>query len=292
MTVVTRNLKPFEYFEPKTIAEATQFLSTHGAKAKVLAGGVDLIFRMRRRQIQPEYIVSLQSIPGLDYIRKDGENLKIGALTNLRTIELSPIIREDYSILAEAIHTIASIQVKNMGTAVGNLCIATPASDVAPPLFALGAKLRLIGLSGERIVPIEEFYLNVGQTILQPDEIVAEILIPNSSAKVRGAFLKLVRTATDIAKVNVAVTLTIEDNICRDAKVAVGSVAPTVFRAKKAEGILIGEKLKPEVVEEAAEAAAEEAKPITDLRSTAEYRREMVKVLVRRAIGKAQERGN
>lgn len=288
---MSRALKSFEYFEPRTVEEVVRILFMYGGEAKVLAGGVDLVPKMRKRQIQPKCLVSIQRIPGIDYIASDGaEGLRIGALTSLRSIELSPAIQKDYELLHEAIHQIASIQVKNMGTAVGNLCVATPASDIALPLLVLGAKLRIVGLTQERNVPIEKFFIGVGQTVLQPSEIVTEVLLPSPPAATGGAFLKLVRTATDVAKVNVAVTVTVTDGICQDVKIALGSVAPTPIRANKAEEALKGKKLDQEAIAEAAETAAEETKPIDDIRSTAEYRKEVTKVLVRRAIEKASKR--
>lgn len=283
-------LKTFEYFEPKTVEETVQILSMHGEKAKVLAGGVDLVPRMRQRKIRPGYVVSLQKIRGLDYVKSNGTGLRIGALTTLSSIELSPVVQSDYMVLYEAIQMIASRQIKNMSTAVGNLCVATPASDVAPALSVLGAELRIASTAGERTIPIEGLFVGVNQTSLKPGEIIIEILVPSPPAATGGAFLKLVRTAVDIAKVNVAVTVTITNNTCQEAKLALGSVAPTLIRARKAEEALKGKQLDQEVIEAAAQAAAEEAKPITDVRSTAEYRKETTRVLVRRAIEKALER--
>jgi len=288
-----RVLKSFEYFEPRTIGEASQVLFMYDIKAKVLAGGVDLVPSMRRHEIQPECVVSLQRIPGLDTIvRDEAECLRIGALTSLRSVELSPIIKKDFVALYEAVHQIASIQVKTMGTAVGNLCIATPASDVATALFVLGARLRIASVEAERIIPIENFFIGLHQTILHPGEIVTEVLIPSSSTEAGSAFLKLVRMATDVSKVNVAVAVTVTNNACKEAKVALGSVAPTVIRARKAEEFLKGRRLEHKTIVEAAELAAEETKPITDIRSTAEYRKEITKVLVRRAIQKALDRAS
>ncbi len=288
---MVRVLPLFEYLEPEKIGEAVCILSTWGAKAKVLAGGVDLVDRMRRRKVKPECVVSIQRIPGLDYINSDGMGgLKIGALTTLRSLELAPLVHRGYPFLWDAVHQIGSIQVKNLATAVGNLCVATPASDLAPPLVSLGAKLQIASPATERIVPVENFFMGVNQSILQPGDIVTELLLPSIPGKTVGVFMKLARTATDIAKVNVAVMLKFENNRCQDAKIALGSVAPTVVRARKAEGILKERKLEPLVIAEAARAAAEEVRPISDLRSTAEYRKEMVEVVVRRAIDKALER--
>ncbi|MDH5695694.1 MAG: xanthine dehydrogenase family protein subunit M [Dehalococcoidia bacterium] len=287
---MTRPLKPFVYFEPSTIKEAVQILDTYGTKAKVLAGGVDLVARMRLRQIRPEYVVSILNIPKLDYIQSDGAGLKFGALVTIRSLELSPKVQKNYAILYEAASQIASVQVKNMGTAVGNLCVATPASDIAAALYALSAKLRIISPVSERVIPIEEFFIGVNQTVLKPGEIVTEVIVPSPAPQTGGAFFKLVRTTSDIAKVNVAVSLTVTDNTCREARVALGSVAPTVIRANQAEEALKRSRLEPKAVEEAAQLAAQEAKPITDLRSTVEYRSEMVRVLVRRAMEKALTR--
>jgi len=287
---MTRPLKPFDYFEPTTIKEAVQLLSKYGTKAKVLAGGVDLVARMRRRQVKPQYVVSILRIPRLDYIRSDKKGLRFGALTTIRSIELSPIVKKDYAVLYEAASQIVSVQVKTMGTAVGNLCVATPASDIAVALYAVGARLRIAGPTSERVIPIEDFFIGVNQTVLKPDEIVTEIIVPSPAPQTGGAFFKLVRTASDIAKVNVAVNLTLANGTCREARVALGSVAPTVFRATRVEKALNGQRLEPKVVEKAAQLAAQQAKPITDLRSTVDYRREMVRVLVRRAVEKAMTR--
>ncbi len=284
-------LRSFEYLEPETVTEAVQVLATYGIEVKVLAGGVDLVARMRRREIKPEYLVCLQKIPGLDYIEGDGtKGVRLGALTTIRSLELSPIIQKNCVLLYEAAHQIASIQVKNMGTAVGNLCAATPASDLACALLAVGAELRIAGTTGERTIPIEDFFIGVNQTTLQPGEMVTEVLLPGLPAGTGSVFLKLVRTADHIAKVSTAVTLTVIGNRCKDVRIALGSVAPTVIRARKAEESLKGRELEQKAIAEAAETAAEEARPITDIRSTAKYRTEMTKILVRRAIEKARDR--
>jgi carbon-monoxide dehydrogenase medium subunit len=284
-----RVLKPFEFLDPKTIDEANQILSTYGNSAKVLAGGVDLVARIRRRLVQPKYVVSILNIPELDYIEGDKAGLKIGALTTLRSIECSLPVQENYAVLYQAVYQIASVQVKAMGTAVGNLCVATPASDVAVALMSLAAKLRIAGYHSERIIPIDNFFIGVNQTILKPGEIVTEILVPGHTLKTGSAFARMVRTAADVSKVNVAVTTTMISGRFEETRIALGAVAPKVIRATKAEGILNGQRPGKEVIAEAALAAIEEIEPITDIRSTAEYRKEMVKVLVRQAIVKASQ---
>ncbi len=286
-----RVLKPFEYFEPATVEEAVQILSRCGSKAKVLAGGVDLIPKMRRRELLPRCIVNIQRISGLNYVKGDRQTgLRIGALTPLRAVELSPTVARDYDILYEAVHQIASIQVKAMGTLVGNLCVATPASDVATALYALGATLKIAGTAKEKEILIDSFFTGAGETVLEPYEVVTEVFVPAVSAGTGSAFLNLSKTKADIAKISVAVTMTVSNNTCKEAKVALGAVAPTPIRCSKTEELLKGHKLETEISGKAAEAAADAAKPITDIRSTTEYRKEMTKVLVRRAIEKALEK--
>lgn len=283
-----RVLEPFEYLEPGTIEEAVNVLSAKNGKATVLAGGVDLIGSLRRRERAVGYVVNIQKIPGLAYVDKNADKeLIIGALTSLRSVELSPLVQEDYALLAEAIGKISSIQIKTMGTLVGNLCVASPASDVAPPLIVLNARLKIARSGQSRIIPLEDFFLGVKRTALEPGEIVTEVSIPAPPPSTGGAFMNLIRTASDIAKVNVAVLLTADGHVCKDARVCLGAVAPTPVRAKKAEEILKGQRLEPTVIEKAAQAAADETKAISDIRSTAEYRAEMAKVLSRRAIEKA-----
>ena len=286
-----RILKPFDYFEPETIGEATEILSEYRERARLLAGGLDLVPRMRRRLFVPECVINIQRIPELDYLSCGGaEGLKFGPLTSIRSLELSPMVKRDYCALYEAAHQIASIQVKTMGTAVGNLCVATPASDIAAALFILGAQVKIACPSSERVITIEEFFLGVGQTSLQPGEMVTEVLAPPPAKGTGTAFYKMVRTADDIAKVNAAISLTVSDGACQEARIALGSVAPTTIRARKAEEVLKGKVIDQKVTEEAAEVAAGETRTITDIRSTAEYRKEMSRVLVKRLIGKALER--
>jgi carbon-monoxide dehydrogenase medium subunit len=288
---MARVLKPFDYFEPGTVEEAADILSKWGAKAQVLAGGVGLVDAMRRRVVAPECVVSIRSIPGLDYIRGDGDGgLQIGALASLRAAELSSLVQRGYLPLYEGIHHIPSLQVKCMGTVVGNLCVASPASDVVSPLIALGAELKIAGLGSPRTIPVESFFLGVNQTALQSGEVVAEVAIPAPAAGTGGAFLRLSRTATDVAKLNVAVMVRMVGSVCQDVRIALGAVAPTPIRAKKAEEALKGQRPEAQGIAAAAEAASEETSPLSDIRSTAEYRREMTRLLVRKALETALER--
>jgi carbon-monoxide dehydrogenase medium subunit len=284
-------MKSFEYFEPRTVREATQILSDYGEKARILSGGIDLIPRIQKGDIEIEYLVNIQKIPGLDYIEANEKGgIAFGASSRLRSIEVSRIIQNKYPILYEAIHQITSVQAKYMGTAVGNLCVATPASDVATSLFALGAQLKIIGLKGERIEPIEKFYVAYRLTCLMRGEMVAGVILPDPPLGTGTAFLNLVRTRADIAKISVAVAIASRNGICREARIGIGAAAPTVFRAAKAEAVVMDQKITPELINKAADVAAGDAKPITDLRSTVGYRREMARVLVRRALEKAVEK--
>ncbi len=283
-----RVLLPFDYSEPATLKKVVE--EVDGQKARVLAGGVDLVLKMRLRQILPERVVSLQKVPGLDYVKANGKGLQFGAMATLRQIEHSQAVREKWPLLSEALSRIVSVQTKAMGTAVGNLCVGTPASDVAPALFAMGARLRITGAGGEREIPIEGFFLDVGKTALKPHEIVAAVLVPNIPAGSGGAFMKLSKTAEDIAKVNAAVMMTLSGGKCLDARIALGSVAPTPIRAMRAEEALRGQGVNEETIAAAAVAAAEAACPISDVRSTAQYRKEMVRVLVKDALDRAAAR--
>ncbi|MFH1488378.1 MAG: xanthine dehydrogenase family protein subunit M [Pseudomonadota bacterium] len=283
-----RVLLPFEYFEPTTVKEVVGMVD--GQKARILAGGVDLVLKMRRRQILPEKVVSLQKVPGLKYVEGNGAGLKFGAMATLSQIEQSRAVREKWPMLSEAIGRIVSVQTKAMGTAVGNLCVGTPASDVAPALYAMGARVRITGAGGEREISIEKFFLDVGRTALGPHEIVTAILVPNPPAGSAGVFMKLSKTAEDIAKVNAAVMVTLSGGQCVDARIALGSVAPTPIRALKAEEALQGQIINEKTIAEASAAAAEAASPISDVRSTARYRKDMVGVLVKDALEKAAAR--
>jgi carbon-monoxide dehydrogenase medium subunit len=286
-----QTLRPFEYFEPETVEDAVKLLSGYGDNGRLLAGGVDLLPRIRLRSIKPEYLVNIQKIPGLDYIKGNGkEGVRFGALTTIRSLELSPKIQKDYSILYEAAHQLPSVQVKSMGTLIGNLCVGTPASDMATSLFALDAELKIVNGAGEKTIPISAFYKGPGQTVLKPGEIVLEVILPAVKPHSGGSFQHLVRTKADISKVCVAIMVTMTDGTCREVKIALGAVAPTVFRAEGAEKILDGQKIDQAAIDSAAKIAAHETKPITDLRSTTEYRKEAARILVKRALIEALEK--
>jgi carbon-monoxide dehydrogenase medium subunit len=281
-------MRAFEYFEPKTVGDATKFLLDHGETARILAGGVDLIPRMRKEEFETDYVVNIQRIEGLDRIDYDSRNgLRFGATATLHALEILGWVRKGYPAFYQAIHQIASVQTKYMGTVVGNLCVGTPASDVATALHAHGAFLGISGPQGDRMEPIQEFCTDYRCTSLTKGEMVTGVSVPPMKTGEGCGFTNLVRTHADIAKLTVAVSITTERDVCQEVRIAVGAAAPTVFRASKAEKTLMGRTLTPEAIGEAAEVASGETRPISDLRSTVEYRKEMTRVLVRRALEKA-----
>jgi aerobic carbon-monoxide dehydrogenase medium subunit len=285
MEFMHRVLLPFEFAEPTTLGEAAEMVD--GEKVRVLAGGVDLVLKMRLRQVLPGKVVSLQRVPGLDYVGQDGSGLRFGALATLRQIELSQEVKDGWPLLSEAIGAIVSVQTKVMGTAIGNLCVGTPASDVAPALYALGARVTVTGVGSSRELAIEEFFVNAGKTAVRPHEIVTEVFVPKVPTGSGGAFAKLSKTSEDIAKVNAAVLVRMVGGACTGASIALGSVAPTPIRAIEAERLLMSREMNERTIADAADAAAEAVSPISDIRSTASYRKEMVRVLVRDALGQA-----
>ena len=289
MITFYRRLPRFNYLAPATLDEALSLLARYKTKAKVVAGGTDLVPKLKRREIgAPEHVIDLKGVPALDNIEYDAGGLSLGALVTIGAVETSAIIGEKFAILAQAAQSMASPQVRNRGTIAGNICNAVPSADSAPPLITLGAKLKLISQRGERIVKIEDFFTGPCQTTLNNDEILQEIHIPHPPPNSQGVYLKLSpRRAMDLAIVGVAAVVTAQDGVCQDIRLALGAVAPTPTRARKAEATLRGKKLDDNIIEKAAQTAAGEARPIDDHRASAEYRRDMVEVLVKRAIKQA-----
>jgi len=281
--------REFEYLEPKTIDEAVQLLAAHGEKGKLMAGGTDLLVEMKMDRLRPERVINISKIPGLRYLN-EGKGLRIGSLTPFREIENSRTIESRYAALHEAARSISSVQIKNMGTLGGNLCHGSPAADSAPPLIALGAKVRLLAAGGERAVSLEEFFLGPGQTVLSPRELLVEIEVAEPTTNTGSSFLKMTRVAADLAKVSVAVVIRREGEVCSDCRVVLGAVAKVPMRAIRTEELLRGKRLNEEVATQAGHRASEEIQPITDIRSTAGYRRELSKVMVRDAILMAWKR--
>ncbi len=287
-----RRLPKFEYFSPETVKEACTMLARYNGQAKVIAGGTGLVPQMKWRQVTPDYIIGLTNIQNLNNIEHSkSQGLKLGALTRLRTIEQSSVIRGKFPMLAQAASALGSIEIRNVATVGGNLCNASPAANIALPLLVLGATAKIVSDAGERVISMGEFFKGPHQTALGPEEILVELQVPNMPANSTGAYLKLGIRNSPLDRAVVAVatltTLNLKTKTCEDAQIALGAVAPTPIRAGKAESSLIGKELNNRIIEEAADIASQEAQPITDILATAEYRKEMIKVLVSRAIKKS-----
>lgn len=278
----------FDYLALKTLGEALSFLSDYQGKAKVLAGGTDLLIRMKKNKVTPAYLISLRNLTDLDYIRKEDGGLKIGALTTHQSIADSDLVKGSYGLLATACCKIGTPQIRNMGTIGGNLCNAGPSADSAPPLLVLEAKLRLASVRGWREVSLDGFFTAPFQTIMEPDELLTEIIIPPLPPKSGSSYQWLTKiTAIDETLVGVAALIIVDDKrVVKDARIALCSVAPTPMRARQAEKGLIGKKVDDEAIGEVAMTVANEISP----RSRADYRRRMSAVLAKRAIKEALAR--
>jgi carbon-monoxide dehydrogenase medium subunit len=285
-------IKDFEYFAPKTLKEALTLLDKYQDDCKVIGGGQSLLILMRQGLVAPKYLVSIKGLAELSYIKDTKEGLKIGALTTHRKIEKSPVIKKKSGVLAEMEQRLASIQTRNWGTIGGNLCHGDPAGDPAPVLIALKATLTITSLKGERNMPVEDFTLDYFETALQPGELLTEIQVPLPPPRSGTAYTKFNIIESDLATVGVAVSVTLGagDGVCQDARIALGASAPAPMRAKKAEAVLKGKKITDALLKEAGETASAEAEPISDIQASEEYRRELVKVLVRRVAKEALAR--
>lgn len=275
--------RPKDYYCPRDIGEAIGILSSFGDKAKIIAGGTDLLVQ---RPAGVECLIDISKL-GLDYIKKEKDGFYIGATTVVNALHNFPMfISEPYRVLSEAAGSLATVTIRNTATVGGNLCNASPAANLPLPLMVLDATLIAWGSRGKREIHIKDFFRGVNLTVLEKEEILTEILIPRSAENATGCFMKLRhhQTAIDIAIVNVATLLIWKNGLCEKAKIAMGSVGPTPMCASNAEALLAGKELREEIIQKAAEVAAEESKPIDDHRASAAYRKRMVSVLVKRAL--------
>lgn len=277
-------LTPFHIEIPQTVEEAIHLLSLDGALP--LAGGTDLMVLMRAGEEKPNTLVDLVSL-GLRYIKSEGEHIRLGALATVTDILSSDIVSEEFDCLTEAAASFGAVQSRNMATVGGNLCSAVPSADLAPPLLALDAQVIITGPTARETVPLEQFFAGPKQTILTAGEILCEVEFPTSAPRTGTCFLKLGRRqAITLAVVSAACSLTLAegDGSIESSRIALGAVAPTPMRAKQAEGMLQGQEFSEALIEAAALQASAETAPISDLRATAEYRREATRVLVKRAL--------
>jgi CO/xanthine dehydrogenase FAD-binding subunit len=290
-------MKNFAYFRPSTLEEALVLYEQGGSATKLMAGGTELVNEMRMGKTQPEQVIDLKLISSLDFMVLGSEGMKIGALYRVRDAERSlPLQQSPYHVLSHAAGTLGSPQVRNKATIVGNLCRCSPSADLIPPLMALGASARIMKIhSPDRWMTVDTMLLGPGKTVLQPGEILTELMIPKMQSYTGCAYYKLSpRKSLDLAVVGVAVMIHTDPSLskCLNARIVLGAVAPTAIRVKKAESMLVGANLSPALIEEASQAAAEESNPIDDVRATAWYRRKMVAVAARRALYLALEQIN
>ncbi|HID05416.1 MAG TPA: xanthine dehydrogenase family protein subunit M [Candidatus Caldiarchaeum subterraneum] len=279
-------VRSFQYLAPKTVKEAVTLLNKLGGEAKVIAGGQSLVPLMKLRLATPSYLIDLNRVKGLDYIKDQKNRILIGALTRHAAIENSDLIKEHVPIMAEAASHIADPQVRNLGTIGGSLAHCDPAGDWGAVVIALNGEVKITGPRKDRVMKIDDFFIDTYQPNLKKGEILTEVRIPKPQPNSGGAYLKLERRAGDFATAGVAAQLTLDvDGVCRYAGIGLTALGPTSLRARKAEKTLLGRKVDDNSIEEAAEAAAEESKPTDDpLRGSAEYKRAMARVLTRRAL--------
>src|SRR5215471_6522836 len=279
--------EPLQLYQPTTLREASRLLKDKGAGGRFLAGGTDLVIAIKEKGLVPEYLVDLKKVPGLSGIRENTDgSITIGALTTMRDIEIDSLLNKKYPFLCQSAAEVGSIQIRNRATVGGNMANATPSADVAPALIALNATVKIAGASSQKTVLLEEFFRGPGLTIMDADEILTEITIPKTAPQLVGEYIKFSpRDMMDLAYVGIAVAYNLgSDKKCNGVRIVLGAVAPTPLRAKTSEALLEGKLLTEELAAKVGDAAARESKPISDVRSSAHYRRAMVGVMTKRAI--------
>lgn len=273
-----------KFLYPTSIDDLVNILAEHGPDAKIIAGGTDLFLLIKSGVLQPKVIVDITKIEELNYIKKDKDVIRIGALTTFTDVIESELLQSEVPLLVDAAKTVAAPQIRNVATIAGNLVNASPAADSALPLIALKATLKLRSTEGVRQIPVENFFVFVKKTILKPNEFLEEIIIPRHQ-NIAGTFIKLgKRNALVLSIVSVAVALRLQNGQINYAGIGLGSVAPTPLRAKKAESLLMNQKPTPDLIENVAITARDEASPISDNRGSAEYRKAMIYELTKVAI--------
>ena len=282
----------FQWHAPSTLEDVHNLLAQHGDEARLIAGGTSLVLMMKQRLVQPEHLVSLRRVPGLSSVELRNGHVHIGATVTHRFMETSQQVKERVPILAEAYRHVATVRIREMATVGGGLAHADPAQDSPPALLALDALVRLTSAQGERTVPLSEFFVDFYTTAMKTGEVLTEVLVPVPPPKTGWAFMKfLPRTADDYGVVVVAVSLRVDSrNKCQHVRIALGSAGPTPVRATNAEAVLAGHKVTAGAIQEAAEVVKSEIDPISDVRGSAEYKKEMAAVFTRRALEQALAR--
>ncbi len=278
--------KPFDFFMPERWDEALALRKRFDKNAVVLAGGTDVMILIKRGIISPKHIISLSRTPSWGSYELNG-SVTFNAGTTFRKIEREAALLPAHTALVRAASMVGGVQVRNVATIGGNLCNASPAADSAPPLLAMDAEIVLYGLGGKRTLPIDSFFIGPGSTALNENELLQSITIPEMPKRTATEFLKYGRrSAMEISIASVAARLTMDgkEDICQTARIALGAVAPTPLRVREAEQVLEGQKLTTEILEAAAEIVKRAISPISDVRASAEYRREMCGILVKRVL--------
>jgi carbon-monoxide dehydrogenase medium subunit len=282
-----------EYRVPETLEEAYGLLEEYGDDGRVISGGTALVILMRQKLVRPACLIQLGRLAELRGLEDGGAGLSIGAMTTHREAELSPVVADAAPALVETLRHVATIRIRNAATVGGNLAHADPALDPPVTLMALDASVRLDSRGGSRRVPLDEFFVDHYETVMRPDEILTRIDVPKPRPRTEAAFLKfLPRSSDDYATVAVAVRLTVDEagGRCEDVRITLGSVGSTTLRARAAEAVLQGQPLNGAALREAASLSKDVADPIADIRGSAEYKRDMVEVFVRRALLRALDR--
>jgi CO/xanthine dehydrogenase FAD-binding subunit len=287
-------LPRFAYFAPKTLEEALGLLVEQGEGARVMAGGTDVVVKMSHGLLKPKAIINvqdIQSLRGISFSVNSG--LTIGATARLVEVASHPDIVNYYPSLVHAVLCMANVEVRNVATVAGNLCNAAPSADCAPPLMVMNGELTIAGPKGERRLSLDEFFRGPGTTSMDQAEILTSIHVPTPDPGSGASYMRIsARCGVDIAAVGVGAGMVLNGEICKEAKIVLGAVAPVPMRAIKTEELLRDQKVTPELLAHAGDQAAQEAKPITDIRASASWRKKMVAVLTRRALQEAFERAS
>lgn len=289
--MTTRILPSFTLILPASIEETIKLVAEYRGKAKILAGGTDVLVLMKNGMIAPKALIKIGKVKELHFIKCSlKKGLRLGPLATIRDIERSAKIGDMYPLMVEAARAFGNIQIQNMATVGGNICNASPAGDMIIPLLAMNAEIELMASGRKKTLKLMEFFSGPGKSVLKPNEILVGIKARPLSQRYGSCFIKISRTAEDLSKISVATVLTVRNTKFRDVRLSLGSVAPTPIKAVNTENYLEGREVSEKVIDEAVAIACNEIKPISDNRSTAKYRKEVAGVVIKRAIKKALDR--
>jgi aerobic carbon-monoxide dehydrogenase medium subunit len=284
-------VRRFELALPESLDDCLRLLAQRGPETKLLAGGTDLLPQMKNGVVIPKRVIDLSGVARVKILECDAKGLRIGSAVPARQVEQDTRVRDTYTAVAESAALLGSVQVRNLASVGGNICNAAPSADMAPPLIAMEAQAVIAGPKGERRVPLSDFFTGVRKTVVGPDELLVEIFVPAPGAHSGGCYIRHTpRRELDIAVVGVSSQVTIANGVCAKARIALAAVAPTPVRATAAEAALEGKPLTPELIERAADLAGQAAKPISDQRGSADFRRHLVRILTRRTLTTALAR--